>query len=344
MNRCIKKSTNNAHTGEDFRMIKLSIIIPVYNVEKYLEACIRSVLKQTYRCWEMILVDDGSTDSSGAICDFWSESDERIYAYHQANSGISAARNTGIQQCKGDYILFLDSDDYYAHSTFFELGIEELKKRSLDVLIFGYTKYYETTQKNVSSVIKAKSCRFTGSKNHDFLYLVKKLAYTASAWNKFIKRSLVIENKLFFKNGMLSEDVEWSGRLAVCMNQVGVLEDVAYVYRQREYSITKSVNGRHINDLENAINFCLEALPETSDSDFRRAYYSYVGYQICNYIICLRVLDETERKQHYEAMESFYKYIRYNRSLRSYAIRICFTVFGWDCTFRILEQIKAENV
>ena len=92
--------------------MKVSIIIPVYNVEKYLQRCIESVLQQTYKDIEVVLVDDGSTDNSGNNCDLWSEKDKRIKVIHKVNGGLSSARNAGCRVATGDYILFLDSDDY----------------------------------------------------------------------------------------------------------------------------------------------------------------------------------------------------------------------------------------
>jgi len=92
--------------------MKFSVIVPVYNVEKYLHECVDSVLNQTYPEYEIILVDDGSTDNSKSICDHYSQLDQRIRVFHTSNSGVSTARNIGIQKAIGEYVLFLDSDDY----------------------------------------------------------------------------------------------------------------------------------------------------------------------------------------------------------------------------------------
>ena len=93
-------------------MIEISIIVPVYNTEKYIIRCINSVLKQTFRNWELILIDDGSIDSSGKICDFFQKKDNRIKVIHKKNEGVSIARNLGITLSKGNYITFIDSDDW----------------------------------------------------------------------------------------------------------------------------------------------------------------------------------------------------------------------------------------
>lgn len=94
-------------------MLKFSIIVPVYNVEAYLDECIQSVLEQTYTDFELILVDDGSKDNSGTICDRWAQHDSRVFVVHKQNGGLSSARNEGLRHITGQYVMFLDSDDYW---------------------------------------------------------------------------------------------------------------------------------------------------------------------------------------------------------------------------------------
>ena len=123
-------------------MEKISVIIPVYNVEKFIEQSIKSVLNQTYKNLEIILVDDGSTDSSGSICDEYSKKDKRIKVIHQDNKGLSGARNSGLDIATGKYIMFLDSDDYFENNSC-EILYSEIEKKQADYVIGNYihTKY-----------------------------------------------------------------------------------------------------------------------------------------------------------------------------------------------------------
>ena len=121
----------------------ISIIIPVYNVEKYLRNCIDSVINQSYTNWEMILVDDGSPDHSGAICDEYAQVDDRIHVVHQHNGGQANARNNGVNCCRGDYVTFLDSDDFF-HPRFLEYMLSLAIKHSADIVQCSYVRGEDT--------------------------------------------------------------------------------------------------------------------------------------------------------------------------------------------------------
>ena len=126
-------------------MPKISIIVPVYNVEKYLEKCVKSILNQTFTDFELILVDDGTPDSSGVICDQFAEKDERIKVIHKKNGGLSDARNTGIEVAKGEYIGFVDSDDYIAEDMY-ELLYTNIVNEEADLSICGIYDVYENKE------------------------------------------------------------------------------------------------------------------------------------------------------------------------------------------------------
>ena len=120
----------------------ISIIIPVYNVKLYLDNCIQSVIQQSYTDFECILVDDGSTDGSSEICDQWAEKDNRIIIVHQPNGGVSSARNKGLEQAKGEYICFIDSDDW-VDVDYLSAMINNLKEKETDLIICGLTQEFK---------------------------------------------------------------------------------------------------------------------------------------------------------------------------------------------------------
>lgn len=193
---------------------KFTVIIPVYNVAAYLAKCIDSVLKQEFKQYEVILIDDGSTDESGTICDKFAEQDKRIVVIHQKNKGLSAARNIGIENAKGEYILFLDSDDYWHDSSALNIIYSRLNVSNADILSFNYMKFCDDVfekpyfkQDTNMPLDKLEKNSLEYQVDHDL--------WIACAWNKVIKRELFYQGKLYFNLGITSEDIDWCLRLAL---------------------------------------------------------------------------------------------------------------------------------
>lgn len=162
-------------------MKKISIIVPVYNVERYIERCVESICQQTYTNTEIILVDDGSTDSSGKICDEIAVKDPRIRVIHQQNSGLSAARNAGLAVAKGEYIAFVDSDDYIAQEMY-SVMIENMEKYDLDII--GCTSFRDKGGK-ISGKDGDGAIRIM---EHDEMIELALDDYDVAAWDKVYKK------------------------------------------------------------------------------------------------------------------------------------------------------------
>ena len=129
-------------------MEKISIVIPVYNVERYLSECLNSIVDQDYTNWEAILVDDGSTDQSGSICDAYAQNDKRFVVIHQENKGAACAKNTGLDHVSGEFVAFIDSDDYI-DSDWLQISISTAKKYNADVVEFGFDKVYKNKNERI---------------------------------------------------------------------------------------------------------------------------------------------------------------------------------------------------
>ena len=140
----------------------VSVVVPIYNVERYLSRCVESIINQTYTNLEIILVDDGSTDQCPEICEEWRSKDSRIKVIHKENAGLGMARNTGIENAKGDYICFFDSDDYVDHKTI-EVAISEAKKTNADVVAFGLSDVDEIGNVLHSIIPKPPKMSYSGS-------------------------------------------------------------------------------------------------------------------------------------------------------------------------------------
>ena len=184
----------------------ISVVIPVYNVEKYLKECVDSVLRQTYQSYEIILVDDGSTDRSGKICDRYTDIDSRIQVVHQVNGGLSAARNTGMDHATGEYIYFLDSDDYIEDYALESL-MDCIRRDDPDFIFFDGYNFFDGCEEDnsVSNFIRKKE--YAKGKGRDVLLrLLEQDEYRTAVPLMFYKSSYLKGNGLRFYPGVLHED------------------------------------------------------------------------------------------------------------------------------------------
>ncbi|CUP97411.1 glycosyltransferase family 2 protein [Clostridium baratii] len=227
----------------------ISVIIPVYNVEKYLEKCINSVLNQTYKDLEIILVDDGSTDNSGKICDKYKLLDSRIKVIHKENGGLSDARNHGLDIASGEYIAFLDSDDWIDKNLYYIL-YKLSKDHNTDITVCNFKKVYTEDEKlNLKS---NNLITYTSLEALEALYN-KNYIQMIVAWNKLYKRSLFKENK--YPCGKIHEDEFLTPVLLNESKKIVYIDTELIYYRQRSESIMNSSFNVKRLDLLDALEF-----------------------------------------------------------------------------------------
>ena len=197
-----------------------SVIVPVYKVEKYLKRCVDSILMQKNADFEVILVDDGSPDNCGNMCDEYASIDKRVTVIHQENRGLSGARNSGIRKAVGQYVIFIDSDDYWNN----ENGLSELSKtinenESLDIICFGVNIVSEKGE-----LVKTRKPTILTDDFCDKYEVLKKMIYRneyiSTSYVKAIKRELITDNSLYFIDRIYSEDIEWSARLMILCKSI----------------------------------------------------------------------------------------------------------------------------
>ncbi len=264
--------------------MKISVIIPAYNVENYLPICVESVLHQTYRNIETILVDDGSSDTSGEICDRYANSDSRVIVIHKENGGLSEARNTGIEHATGDYVLFLDGDDFWQDCQAIEKVTDRLKLTNPDVLLFSFQKFYEADSRAVPYFKnKADMPMAFSTKQEQLAFLTKYHLFISSAWTKTIRRELLREDLLFEKN-VVSEDVEWSAKLLMKAETLDFVNLDFYRYRQRETSISHSIDSKKCQDACKHIISCMK-LVDKAPEDEKKALSYYTAYQYATFCV-----------------------------------------------------------
>ena len=221
---------------------KVSVIVPVYNVELYLEECLESIIRQTFKEIEIILVNDGSTDRSREIMELYASKDRRITILNQPNRGASAARNAGIEHASGEYILFVDSDDTIVLDTI-ETLYRKAKETGVDLVmgnvLYCYPEGGRTTPHSRNETLNNGLIR-TGEAA--FSELMECTKFPPLTCLYFILRDIVVDNQLYFQAGIIHEDELWCVKAILSARKVLLLDFNYYLYRQREGSIMRSDN------------------------------------------------------------------------------------------------------
>lgn len=248
-------------------MVKVSVVVPVYNVEKYLERCLETLVNQTLEELEIIVVNDGSTDGSHKIIErYVSKYPHKMVVLCKENSGLSDARNYGMRFCKGEYIGFIDADDY-VEIEMFEKLYEKARDENCDVVICDYIKEYISTQQIV------KACQHDSKKSMF-------IGGLAAAWNKIYKRELVEKAKLQFPKGLIYEDTEFFCCLIPYVERCGYVEIPFVHYVQRRDSIANTQGDKIamiFSIFDNIISYYQK-------KEWYKEYYQEIEY------FCMRVL------------------------------------------------------
>ena len=243
--------------------MKVSVIIPVYNVQEYIVECIESVMMQDLKEIEVIVVNDGSADNSISNIQNIIDNNRNIHLINKINGGLSSARNTGLLHAKGEYVLFLDSDDYLKKDFLYKLYNEAIE-HDLDIACGGNTRFYvdNTIYPRIRNELLCQSTVISGPE-----FLLEQLKYNdyrMEVWDDLYKRSFLLENNLFFVEGILYEDEEFTPRALLAAKRVKLVETYGYMYRQRENSIMSSpVNLKHITSVGYIINSFIAKFEET---------------------------------------------------------------------------------
>lgn len=210
-----------------------SIIVPVFNVENQIKKCVDSILLQTFKNFELILIDDGSTDDSGIICDQYAEKDKRIVVLHQKNQGVSAARNAGIQKSIGEYIVFVDSDDFVDKDI-----LNHLNQSDADLVIVGFSDYSGET---VTKIVLDDNERWMITSDEEILHFLKKKT-SVFVWGKRYKKSIIDRWNIKFRCDMkFSEDIVFNNEYILRANTVVNIKWPGYYHCQYKFETLSSL-------------------------------------------------------------------------------------------------------
>lgn len=318
--------------------MQFSIVIPVYNVAPYLRECVDSVLAQNSTDYEIILVDDGSTDNSPAICDEYAEKYSQIKVIHKANGGLSDARNFGIKKAQGDYLMFLDSDDFWNRENVLLDLHNIIKENNPDLIIHELSSFYNS-EKIILRKFKNKEIQnFSYDFKEDLKYLVNNDIYYATACNKVIKTSIVKENNIEFPKGKLHEDIAWCADIISYIDKYAIYDTPFYFYRQdREGAITNRICKKNIEDILYVISDKKDKLSKINGG----LEYLYGSYMACLDITLL--LEKKERNSCFNKLEEFKFLLNFHprrNSLKAKIPLLIYKVLGLKYGSSLIHYIK----
>lgn len=306
----------------------ISIIVPVYNVEKYVLKCLKSLVNQSYDNIEILVVDDGSTDKSGKICDEFALKDKRIRVFHKKNGGLSSARNFGIKKAKGEYICLVDSDDY-VRKEFVEKMLEAAKEKNAEIVVCGY----DTGMPKTESL---------SGKEAAIRLLVKQQNVDVVAWNKMYQKKLF--DDILYPEGQNYEDTLTTYKLLAEAKKVMYIAEPLYVYVERGGSITKSDKKEEkLMAREKAAEEAVEyfkknkELKKAAEIALLTAKFAYIDFAEN------KVIDKSYGEMAMEWIKENAK--KYNDNpflttkLKMYLKMIC---FGTGTSYRLFRKIKHE--
>lgn len=222
-------------------MPKISIIVPVYNVEKYIKRCIDSIIVQTYSDWELLLIDDGSPDRSGDICDEYARNDNRIKVFHTVNEGVSSARNLGLDNARGEYVTFIDSDDWIEGKCF-EVCVFLMERDMLDILQFSFKRVDDN-----GNILHRK---VNGTNVLSFEEYVKSQQYNVCVWGTFIRYSIIEKKHVRFDRKLkLAEDQVFIFAVMSCSDK---LQSIPIAFYNYYFNVGSATNNTQIEDIMNS--------------------------------------------------------------------------------------------
>lgn len=306
----------------------VSIIVPVYNVGPYLPRCLQSLTAQTYERIEIILVDDGSQDDSGAVCDLWARRDDRIRVYHKPNGGLSDARNYGLERAAGEYVCFVDSDDW-CDGRYIETLHRTLVETDSDLVECDYVYIWDGKAVPVSTQTEYDREVYT---DRDCFKKYLTNTFFSSVCNK-LYRKRVIEN-LPFRVGVFHEDEYWTYRIFSSARRVCRLHYVGYYYYQRQGSIVNSrPSFKRLNDAFRAgterIDYIERNYPEYASIGYSKMIYT------CMYLFNQADRGDFDRKDELE--KALVSYAR--RMLGKYLKKMRFRCEMWRfCLFALVPR------
>ena len=306
--------------------IMFSIIVPVFNAEEYLDDCIKSIIKQTYKAFEIILVDDGSTDASTRICQQYSCNYSYINLIRQENKGIAAARNCGLDSAIGDYILFVDSDDLWSSVDLLKRVEEIIIKDKCQMLQFSYCKFYDGNKEKIKHKLVPQKEHHASSIEE----IIKSgTEITTNMWTKVFEKNFLKENNLYMDENLItSQDIDFSFKVWTKVKKVSIIPDSLYAYRIRKGSLScnnkTAIRRMYIIEKWTKYNFS-----EVNNAVLEEYIMSKIAYQ---YMIMLsttpRIQQHDDRKKLLKNANTKKGILKFSKGCKAKIMSVVCNLFG----------------
>ena len=307
----------------------ISVIVPVYNLEKYLVRCIESIIGQTYKNLEIILIDDGSTDTSGQIIDEFKKKDNRIKVIHKENGGESSARNTGLRMATGEYIAFCDCDDWM-DLDMYETLAWELNQENIDMVASGWYKETDSSSQEIRNALPVNSQVFGGDELLKYLYMRDSYRGFAYMWDKLYKREILKDkdgNWILFREDLrLGGDVLYLAEVALNVKRAKYVDRAFYHYYQRDKSGCHTKDVTKLREWLKAYELILQRFEE-EQIDYKTKDYvkRFLEYHSINATEIAAIQGQKEAQKEFQRFMEMYKqeYISLNTQYPERIKRYC---------------------
>lgn len=323
-------------------MTNFSVIIPIYNIEKYIDECVKSVLAQSYENFEIILVNDGSTDKSTLICEHFSNQYENIITIHKSNGGLSSARNEGVKIAKGEYLIFIDGDDYIDSEALKNFARIIDENPGVDLVCGKFINHLPTDKLYYEEFSFPKINRnLVGSEALNLLFQeVPNIIW--SACRTIYRRRFFTDNQFQFKEGITSEDLDLIPKVYMKANFVATNNTPFYYYRLgRENSIINTVTAKKFYDLVEIISGHVKMLKENNVNEtFKKNFLMQLANIYVRYLVLVSTVPKKERRQVVEKLLDLDWLVKYSTGARGTFVPISIRIIGIELTSKLYNLLK----
>jgi len=308
-------------------------------VENFLKQCVDSIIRQDYKDYEIILVDDGSTDGSGRICDEYSEKYKFVFTIHQENGGSADARNTGMKIAEGQYMLFVDSDDYIGESALTAIGVAIQENPDADVIFLEAVKFHENGRMIPMGNGYAKGMIKGKSHGEVLAHIASLPKFPGSACEKLVKRELILKHELFFHKELVTEDIEWVLGLLIAAGKYDYCDANYYYYRQdRKGSKTSDIGVKNVDSLIFIIKKWTQKDISPQAEQYRKYVYSFLAYEYMIAVMWYAGLSLKEKSAVKNALKEYSWLLSFNNTRKVRLVRNAYKLMGLNLTSKALRS------